>query len=107
MGLSVSSLACIVELSNALCVSNAWAPHQIMTWKAMERYGYKVEANRLAYRWCYMIVKAFVEEQGIVAEKLDAVAISHVVTAEYGVSLILSSSLPSLISCHSAEPRQC
>ena len=55
-----------------------------MTWKAIESYGYTVEANRLAYRWCYMIVKAFVEEQGIVAEKLDAVALSHVVTAEYG-----------------------
>ena len=31
-----------------------WAPHQIMTWVGMERYGFQEDAQRLAYRWIYM-----------------------------------------------------
>jgi alpha,alpha-trehalase len=31
-----------------------WAPHQIMTWVGMERYGYQEDAQRLAYRWIFM-----------------------------------------------------
>ncbi|KAH8928246.1 glycoside hydrolase family 37 protein [Atractiella rhizophila] len=62
----------------------AWAPHQIMGWIGMERYGYNADAERLAYRWCYMLTAGFVDFNGVVPEKLDAVALSHHVTAEYG-----------------------
>jgi neutral trehalase len=35
-----------------------WAPHQIMTWVGMERYGFQEDAQRLAYRWIYMYVNS-------------------------------------------------
>ena len=63
-----------------------WAPQQMLAWGGFERYGYKEEAQRLAYKWLYMVTKAFVDFNGIVVEKynvtreLDA----HKVEAEYG-----------------------
>ncbi|EKM58523.1 glycoside hydrolase family 37 protein [Phanerochaete carnosa HHB-10118-sp] len=62
----------------------AWPPHQIMTWVGLERYGYLEEAQRLAYRWMYMMTTAFVDFNGVVPEKFDAVKLSHLVDAEYG-----------------------
>ncbi|KAN0092931.1 glycoside hydrolase family 37 protein [Tylopilus felleus] len=62
----------------------AWPPHQIMTWVGLERYGYLEEAQRLAYRWLYMMTTAFVDFNGTVPEKFDAVKLSHLVDAEYG-----------------------
>ncbi|KAI6042903.1 glycoside hydrolase family 37 protein [Pisolithus marmoratus] len=59
-------------------------PHQIMTWVGLERYGYLEEAQRLAYRWLYMMTTAFVDFNGVVPEKFDAVKLSHLVEAEYG-----------------------
>ncbi|KAF8126946.1 alpha,alpha-trehalase-neutral trehalase [Boletus edulis] len=59
-------------------------PHQIMTWVGLERYGYLEEAQRLAYRWLYMMTTAFVDFNGVVPEKFDAVKLSHLVDAEYG-----------------------
>ena len=38
-----------------------WAPHQILAWVGFQRYGYHEEAQRLAYKWCYMVGKAFVD----------------------------------------------
>ena len=32
-------------------------PHQIMIWVGLERYGYLDEAQRLAYRFLYMLVQ--------------------------------------------------
>lgn len=58
-----------------------WAPHQIMAWVGFERYGFIQEASRLAYRWIYLMTMCFAEF-GIVAEKLDVVGMSHMVTAE-------------------------
>ncbi|KAJ3491762.1 hypothetical protein NLI96_g452 [Meripilus lineatus] len=58
----------------------AWPPHQIMTWVGLERYGYIDEAQRLAYR----MTTAFVDFNGVVPEKFDAVKLSHLVDAEYG-----------------------
>ncbi|KAI0707226.1 trehalase-domain-containing protein [Earliella scabrosa] len=62
----------------------AWPPHQIMTWVGLERYGYLEDAQRLAYRWIYMMTTAFVDFNGVVPEKFDAVKLSHLVDAEYG-----------------------
>jgi len=62
----------------------AWPPHQIMAWVGLERYGYLDEAQRLAYRFLYMMTTAFVDFNGVVPEKFDAVKLSHLVDAEYG-----------------------
>ncbi|KAG8995873.1 alpha,alpha-trehalase nth1 [Tulasnella sp. JGI-2019a] len=62
----------------------AWPPHQIMTWVGLERYGYLEDAQRLAYRFLYMMTTAFVDFNGVVPEKFDAVKLSHLVDAEYG-----------------------
>ncbi|KAK7682643.1 hypothetical protein QCA50_014443 [Cerrena zonata] len=55
-----------------------------MAWVGLERYGYLEEAQRLAYRWIYMMTTAFVDFNGVVPEKFDAVKLSHLVDAEYG-----------------------
>ena len=55
-----------------------------MTWVGLERYGYLEEAQRLAYRWIYMMTTAFVDFNGVVPEKFDAVKLSYLVDAEYG-----------------------
>ncbi|KAH3669459.1 hypothetical protein OGAPHI_001580 [Ogataea philodendri] len=64
----------------------AWSPHQIMTWKGLQNYGYGAIAKRLSYRWCYLITLAFVDFNGIVVEKYDATSTQepHKVDAEYG-----------------------
>jgi len=62
----------------------AWPPHQIMAWVGLERYGYLEDAQRLAYRFLYMMTTAFVDFNGVVPEKFDAVKLSHLVDAEYG-----------------------
>ncbi|KAH9998930.1 glycoside hydrolase family 37 protein [Russula vinacea] len=62
----------------------AWPPHQMMTWVGLERYGYLEDAQRLAYRFLYMMTTAFVDFNGVVPEKFDAVRLSHLVDAEYG-----------------------
>lgn len=63
-----------------------WAPHQIIAWVGMERYGFQDEVRRLAYKWCFMVTKAFVDFNGIVVEKYDVTTLqgSHRVEAEYG-----------------------
>ncbi len=52
----------------------------------MLRYGFKEEAERLAYKWLYMVTKAFVDFNGIVVEKYDVTRPidPHKVDAEYG-----------------------
>ncbi|KAJ5217152.1 Neutral trehalase [Penicillium chermesinum] len=63
-----------------------WAPQQMLAWTAFLRYGYQEEAERLAYKWLYMITKAFVDFNGIVVEKYDVTRPidPHRVDAEYG-----------------------
>ncbi|KAJ9643600.1 alpha,alpha-trehalase nth1 [Coniosporium apollinis] len=63
-----------------------WAPQQILAWVGLQRYGYEAEAQRLAYRWLYMITKAFVDFNGVVVEKYDVTRPidPHKVEAEYG-----------------------
>ncbi|KAK9474449.1 trehalase-domain-containing protein [Dipodascopsis tothii] len=63
-----------------------WAPQQILAWVGMIRYGYEADAQRLAYRWLYMMTKAFVDYNGIVVEKYNVTRPidPHRVEAEYG-----------------------
>jgi alpha,alpha-trehalase len=63
-----------------------WAPQQILAWVGLQRYGYDGDAQRLAYRWLYMVTKAFVDFNGVVVEKYDVTRQidPHKVEAEYG-----------------------
>ncbi|KAF2726209.1 glycoside hydrolase family 37 protein [Polychaeton citri CBS 116435] len=63
-----------------------WAPHQILAWVGLQRFGFEEEAQRLAYRWIYMVTKAFVDFNGVVVEKYNVTQQTdpHRVTAEYG-----------------------
>lgn len=63
-----------------------WAPQQILAWTGLIRYGYQEEAEKLAYKWLYMITKAFVDFNGVVVEKYDVTRPidPHKVEAEYG-----------------------
>lgn len=53
------------------CYRYAWPPHQIMAWVGLERYGYLEDAQRLAYRFLYMMTTAFVDFNGVVPEKVS------------------------------------
>ncbi|KAJ6103199.1 alphaalpha-trehalase nth1 [Penicillium sp. IBT 16267x] len=63
-----------------------WAPQQMLAWTGLIRYGYQEEAERLVYKWLYMITKAFVDFNGVVVEKYDVTRPidPHRVDAEYG-----------------------
>ncbi len=65
---------------------NGWAPHQILAWDGLKKYGYHKDAERLAYRWLHMITKVFMDYNGTVVEKYDVTQLqrSHKVGAEYG-----------------------
>merc|ERR1712187_542154 len=57
-----------------------------LAWTAFLRYGYQEDAERLAYKWLFMITKAFVDFNGVVVEKYDVTRPidPHRVDAEYG-----------------------
>ncbi|KAL8692543.1 MAG: hypothetical protein Q9218_002464 [Villophora microphyllina] len=63
-----------------------WAPHQILAWDGLKRYGYHDEAGRLLYRWLHMMTRTFKDWNGTVCEKYDVTQLerSHQVDAEYG-----------------------
>ena len=63
-----------------------WAPHQILAWTGLERYGFHDETQRLAYKWLFMMTTAFVDYNGVVVEKYDVTRTKdpHRVDAEYG-----------------------
>jgi alpha,alpha-trehalase len=63
-----------------------WAPQQMLAWTGLLRYGYQDEAERLAYKWLFMITKAFVDFNGVVVEKYDVTRPidPHRVDVEYG-----------------------
>lgn len=65
---------------------DGWAPHQVMAWDGLRRYGYVDEATRLAYRWLYLITKVFVDFNGTVVEKYDVTQDldPHKVNVDYG-----------------------
>lgn len=63
-----------------------WAPHQILAWRGLARYGFEEECKRLVYRWMYTMTKSFVDYNGVVVEKYDVTSgkAPHRVLAEYG-----------------------
>lgn len=63
-----------------------WAPQQMLAWTGLLRYSFTEEAERLAYKWLFMITKAFVDFNGVVVEKYDVTrpVDPHRVDAEYG-----------------------
>jgi len=63
-----------------------WAPQQMLAWGGLFRYGFQEDAERLAYKWLFMITKAFVDFNGVVVEKYDVTrpVDPHRVDAEYG-----------------------
>lgn len=63
---------------------NGWAPHQILIWDGLNNYGYTHIAQRLAYKWLYVILKNAVDYNGTIPEKYDVVSCTHKVFAEYG-----------------------
>lgn len=63
---------------------NGWAPHQMMIWRGLNNYGYFDEAQKLIYRWLFMITKNAVDYNGTIPEKYDVVSVTHKVFTEYG-----------------------
>ena len=63
-----------------------WAPQQMLAWGGLIRYGYHDVAEVLAYKWVFMVVKAFVDFNGVVVEKYNVTREldPHKVDAEYG-----------------------
>jgi alpha,alpha-trehalase len=63
-----------------------WAPQQMLAWEGLQRYGYNDQAQALAYKWLYMITKAFNDFNGVVVEKYDVTREldPYRVDAEYG-----------------------
>lgn len=63
-----------------------WAPQQMLAWGGLIKYGYTDDAHRLAYKWLYMVIKAFVDFNGVVVEKYNVTREMdpHKVEAEYG-----------------------
>lgn len=63
-----------------------WAPQQMLAWTGLLRYSFVDEAERLAYKWLFMVSKAFVDFNGVVVEKYDVTrpVDPHRVDAEYG-----------------------
>ena len=51
-----------------------------MTWVGLERYGYIEDAQRLAYRFLYMMTTAFVDFNGVVPEKVRITSLCTWVT---------------------------
>jgi len=63
---------------------NGWAPHQMLVWEGLRRYGYGETAERLAYRWLFTMTINAAHYNGTVTEKYDLAKRSHQVFAEYG-----------------------
>lgn len=63
-----------------------WAPQQILAWIGLSNYGFDGIARRLVYRWLFMMIRAFVDYNGVVVEKYNVVETEapHKVDAEYG-----------------------
>ena len=61
-----------------------WAPHQIMIWEGLARYGFTDQARNAAFAWLQMLVRAAVEYNGLITEKFNVENRSHKVDAEYG-----------------------
>lgn len=63
---------------------SGWPPHQMLAWQALHNYNHKTDADRLMYKWLYMIARNAADYNGTIPEKFDVVKRSHAVFAEYG-----------------------
>ncbi len=61
-----------------------WAPHQMLVWEGLRKHGYGREADRLTYKWLYMITRNAADYNGTIPEKYDVVSMTHRIFAEYG-----------------------
>jgi len=61
-----------------------WAPHQMIAWKGLTRYGHIIQAQELMYRWVHMVILDSMRNNGAIAEKYDVIHCSQHTTAEYG-----------------------
>ena len=61
-----------------------WAPHQMLAWSGLQRYGFNAAVQRLVYRWLFTITINAARFAGMVTEKYDVQQRSHQVFAEYG-----------------------
>ncbi|EIA09409.1 trehalase family glycosidase [Flavobacterium frigoris] len=61
-----------------------WAPHQILLWEGLIKYGFTEKAQEMVYRWLWLITKNAVDYNGTIPEKFDLETSSHKVFAEYG-----------------------
>ncbi|MEJ2342846.1 MAG: trehalase family glycosidase [Gemmatimonadales bacterium] len=61
-----------------------WPPHQMLAWQGLVDYGYESVAQRLVYRWLYMIMRNAADYNGTIPEKYDVVDRTHGVFVEYG-----------------------
>jgi alpha,alpha-trehalase len=48
-----------------------WAPHQIVLWEVLLKYNNHDIAERLAYKWLYLLTKIAVENDGMLTERYD------------------------------------
>lgn len=61
-----------------------WAPLQIIAVEGLRRYGFHALADRISYRWLWMVMRIAGEGNGIIKEKYDVVSRSiSVDAAEY------------------------
>mmetsp|Transcript_43161 Transcript_43161/g.101897 ORF Transcript_43161/g.101897 Transcript_43161/m.101897 type:complete len:599 (-) Transcript_43161:245-2041(-) len=69
-----------------------WAPHQMMAWDGLLRYGFEADARRLAFRWCRMLAEVHARPCQCVPEKFDVVAAGiggdAAVSTEYGTQCV-------------------
>jgi alpha,alpha-trehalase len=61
-----------------------WAPHQMLAWEGLRRYGLQEDAERLAYRWLYMLALNTERYNGAITEKYDVVRRTFDADVEYG-----------------------
>lgn len=48
-----------------------WAPHQILLWDGLRRYGYHEIAKRTAYSWLHLLTSIAVDYNGMLTERYD------------------------------------
>lgn len=62
-----------------------WAPHQILAWEGLEKYGFEDDARRLATKWANLVLDVW-ERTGKVYEKYNVMGSKkpEEILAEYG-----------------------
>ncbi|KKK12544.1 hypothetical protein AOCH_000051 [Aspergillus ochraceoroseus] len=63
-----------------------WAPHQMLAWRGLQRYGYTEEMERLVYRWLQIITQVAMDLNSAITEKYDVTQLDNPARAdsEYG-----------------------